>query len=194
LGAILGALLGSRLMGFLENPEINAFHNLISLLNNKSIMGGLFGGLLGVEISKKIIHEKNSSGDLFTFPIIIGIIIGRFGCFLTGIKEFTYGKETHFFTGINLGDGVLRHPIALYEIIFLIFLFVFLKKNSIFALKNHGFIFIAFMLSYFSFRFFIEFLKPNTYFIAGLSSIQILCIICWFYYIPIILKKVKYAY
>ena len=59
-------------------------------------MGGLFGGLLGVELVKKMIGEKQSSGDLFTLPIILGIIIGRLGCFLTGIKEFTFGKETSF--------------------------------------------------------------------------------------------------
>ena len=55
-------------------------------------MGGLFGGLLGVELAKKIIGEKQSSGDLFVFPIILGIFIGRIGCFLSGINEFTYGK------------------------------------------------------------------------------------------------------
>ena len=36
-------------------------------------MGGLFGGLIGVETSKKIINENQSSGDLFTFPIVVGI-------------------------------------------------------------------------------------------------------------------------
>ena len=94
-------------------------------------MGGLFGGLIGVEISKKIIKERHSSGDLFTFPIIIGIIIGRIGCFLSGTKEFTYGRETNFITGMDLGDGLYRHPISLYEIIFLILLFIFLKQNYV---------------------------------------------------------------
>ena len=47
------------------------------------------------------IGEKNSSGDLFTLPIILGIFIGRIGCFLTGINEFTYGKETNSFLGMN---------------------------------------------------------------------------------------------
>lgn len=59
LGAALGALIGSRLIGFLENPLIDISEaNIIQLLNTKTIMGGLFGGLIGVEISKKIIGEK----------------------------------------------------------------------------------------------------------------------------------------
>jgi prolipoprotein diacylglyceryltransferase len=120
-GAIIGAFVGSRLIGFLENPMITLnTTNLLHLMNTKSIMGGLFGGLLGVEAAKKIIKEPNSSGDLFTFPIMLGIIIGRVGCFLSGINEFTFGKETNFILGMNLGDGKLRHPTALYEIGYLV--------------------------------------------------------------------------
>lgn len=54
LGAIVGAFIGSRLIGFLENPMVTInTNNLFLLLNTKSIMGGLFGGLIGVEVSKK---------------------------------------------------------------------------------------------------------------------------------------------
>ena len=59
LGAIVGAFVGSRLMGFLENPLVTlSVENILHLLNTKTIMGGLFGGLLGVETAKKIIGEK----------------------------------------------------------------------------------------------------------------------------------------
>ena len=194
LGAILGALVGSRLFGFLENPLITfSASNMINLLNTKTIMGGLFGGLLGVEISKKIIKETQSSGDLFTFPIITGIIIGRIGCFLGGVNEFTYGKTTTFVTGMNLGDGLLRHPVALYEIIFLAIFFVVLKKSRSFLKHESGLLFKVFMISFFGFRFFIEFLKPNVFFVFGLSSIQWLCIICWIYYLPVFAKLIKHA-
>ena len=183
LGAALGALIGSRLVGFLENPLIElSASNLIQLFNTKTIMGGLFGGLLGVELAKKIISEKHSSGDLFVFPIILGIFIGRIGCFLSGINEFTYGKITTSAFGMDLGDGLLRHPTSLYELVFLTILFIALKAvNKTFRLKN-GDLFKFFMLSYFGFRFCIEFLKPNVFYTIGLSSIQILCVICWLYY------------
>ncbi len=157
-------------------------------------MGGLFGGLIGVEVSKRIINEKQSSGDLFTFPIIIGIMIGRIGCFLSGVNEFTYGKETSFVAGMDLGDGVLRHPTTLYELVFLMLLFIFLKKIDFYTKKENGLLFQIFMISYFGFRFFIEFLKPNIFHVLGLSSIQWLCIICWTYYIPTFKKMIKNAY
>ncbi|WP_397364113.1 prolipoprotein diacylglyceryl transferase [Olleya sp. R77988] len=194
LGAALGALIGSRLVGFLENPLIEfTTKNLIQLLNTKTIMGGLFGGLLGVELAKKMIGEKQSSGDLFVFPIILGIFIGRIGCFLSGINEFTYGKETSSFFGMDLGDGLLRHPTSLYELVFLTLLFIILRFiNNNYRLKN-GELFKVFMLSYFGFRFFIEFLKPNIFYTLGLSTIQILCVICWLYYSPFIFQKLKHA-
>ena len=193
LGASLGGFLGSRIIAILENPLINFDSSvLITLLNSKTIMGGLFGGLLGVELAKKIINEKQSSGDLFVFPIILGIFIGRIGCFLSGINEFTYGKVTTFFMGMDLGDGLKRHPIALYELLFLVVLFLFLWKLKRTNLIQ-GMLFQYFMICYFTFRFFIEFLKPNLFFTLGLSSIQILCVICLLYYSKTIVNLFKNA-
>lgn len=183
IGATLGALIGSRIIGFLEYPFIEYSKNtFIQLLNAKSIMGGLFGGLLGVEIAKKIIGEKRSSGDLFTFPIILGIFIGRIGCFLSGTNEFTYGTETSSIFGMDLGDGILRHPLALYELVFLVLLAIALKQIQKKKILKSGELFKWFMISYFGFRFFIEFLKPNEFFVLGLSSVQILCVLCLIYY------------
>ncbi|MFI2744288.1 prolipoprotein diacylglyceryl transferase family protein [Zhouia sp. PK063] len=195
LGAIIGGYIGSRFVGFLENPDILInVKSIVHILNAKTIMGGLFGGLLGVEIAKRKIKETHSSGDLFTFPIIIGIFIGRIGCFLSGTNEFTYGSQTTFFTGMNLGDGILRHPLALYELVFLAVLFIILRliqfKNI--HLEN-GLIFKYFMISYFGFRFLIEFLKPNVFFIGSLSSIQWVCIVCWLYYLKTLIKLFLYA-
>ena len=193
LGATLGAFLGSRIVAFFENPVfISNLSMLISVFNSKTIMGGLFGGLLGVELAKKLVVEKQSSGDLFLSPIILGIFIGRIGCFLSGINEFTYGKETTFLFGMNLGDGLKRHSIVLYELVFLMVLFLFLRNLKHLNLKN-GLLFQYFMICYFGFRFCIEFLKPNLFFVCGLSTIQILCVICWLYYYKTILNLFKNA-
>ncbi|KAA1242982.1 prolipoprotein diacylglyceryl transferase [Aquimarina sp. RZ0] len=195
IGAVFGAFLGSRVVGFLENPVFTSFdlRYILQLLNAKTIMGGLFGGLLGVELAKRIIGEKRSSGDLFTFPIILGIIIGRVGCFLAGIKEFTYGVETTSFLGLDLGDGVKRYPIALFEVIFLIILWVVLKRFQHKITGENGLLFKYFMIAYFLFRFLIEYIKPTTFLILGLSSIQYLCILCLIYYQKTI-RKLLYAH
>src|SRR5215831_594215 len=121
IGATFGAFLFSRLVGSLENP-LTLLHSkniLLYLYANKTIVGGLLGGLLAVEITKKIIHEKTSSGDLFAYPLILAMMIGRIGCFSSGLTEETYGIPTHFWSGIDFGDGTPRHPVTLYEILFL---------------------------------------------------------------------------
>jgi phosphatidylglycerol---prolipoprotein diacylglyceryl transferase len=109
------------------------------------------------------------------------------------MKEFTYGSETTFWTGMNLGDGLRRHPTAFYEIIFLFFLFFFLKQLTRRSQMDNGLLFKVFMLAYFGFRFLIEFIKPNVFYVLGLSSIQWLCITCWLYYIPTFKKIINHA-
>lgn len=185
LGALLGALLGSKLIGTLENPQafLTAQNPFLFFWTSNTIVGGLAFGLIGVELTKKIIHHKDSTGDLMVFPLILAIIIGRIGCFLTGVYEQTYGLPTQSIFGMYLGDEYLRHPVALYEIAFLILLGVglifFRRKFS----YQSGFIFQLFMFSYFTFRFFLDFIKPKINLFLGLSMIQITCICAVFYYI-----------
>jgi len=193
IGAIIGALIGSRLIGGLEDPtQITKANNvLFYFYQNKTVLGGFLGGLTGVEIVKKIIKEKGASGDLFVYPIILALIIGRMGCFSMGIYEETYGTVTTLPWGMNLGDGLIRHPVSLYEIIFLWVLWVCLwivqKK---FALQQ-GALFKLFMIAYLGFRFLLDFIKPHFTFNVGLSVIQLTCIAGLLYYLPYIIQPKK---
>jgi len=111
------------------------------------------------------------------------MIIGRIGCFFTGIHEETYGLPTDSIFGMHLGDQYLRHPVALYEIVFLLFLWFELKMI---ARKNKyvsGFLFQLFMLSYFSFRFLLDFIKPKIGILGSLGTIQLVCLLVIMYYI-----------
>jgi prolipoprotein diacylglyceryltransferase len=184
IGAIFGALLGSRLVGSLENPqELLASKNiLLYIYSNKTVVGGFAGGWLGVELVKLMIRENQSSGDLFTYPMILGLIIGRIGCFSMGIYEETYGYTTSFFAGMNLGDGLLRHPVTLYEIAFLLCLWMtLLLVEKKYVLVN-GARFKLFMIGYMAFRFCLDFIKPHHLLAAGLSAIQLTCLLCLLYY------------
>ncbi|HRH60785.1 MAG TPA: prolipoprotein diacylglyceryl transferase [Chitinophagaceae bacterium] len=190
IGAIFGAIIGSRLIGGLEDPpQIQMAHNvLMYFYQNKTVLGGFLGGLLGVELIKKMIGEKNASGDLFVYPIILALIIGRIGCFSMGVYEETYGNPTALPWGMYLGDSHIRHPVALYEIIFLIALWIFLvqlEKRISFA---NGARFKIFMMSYCLFRFLLDFIKPHYTFSFGLSTIQITAMLGLLYYYRYILK------
>lgn len=184
IGAIFGALAGSRLIGSLERPnELLLAKNIGEYIyNNKTVLGGFLGGLLGVELIKKIVGEKRSSGDLFTYPMILALIIGRIGCFSMGVYEETYGTPTKLFTGIDLGDGLMRHPISLYEIFFLVLLWIgLLIVENKYVLAEGG-RFKLFMIGYISYRFLVDFIKPSYPIIFGLSTIQLTAVIGLIYY------------
>ena len=191
IGAAIGALLFSRIIGILENPELIKNSSAAVLIGNKTIVGGLLGGLLGVEITKKMIRVKTSSGDLMAYPIIVAIAIGRIGCFLTGLNDATYGVPSALPWAIDFGDGIPRHPAQLYEIIFLIALFISLKLiEKKFALAD-GVRFKLFMVSYLLFRLLVEFIKPRFQYVFGLSLIQLVCIAGLIYYYRVLLFPKK---
>lgn len=123
-GTILGAALGAKLLFWLEDPAAawEQLRQLHFLWGGKTIVGGLLGGLIGVELTKKWVGWTRSTGDDFAYPLILGLCIGRIGCFLTGLDDHTYGMPTTWFTGIDFGDGIRRHPTQLYEIFFLLVL------------------------------------------------------------------------
>ncbi|SDM06708.1 prolipoprotein diacylglyceryl transferase [Chryseobacterium taihuense] len=183
IGATAGALIGSKIIGNLENPyTLFENFNFKRFWTNNTIVGGLAFGLMGVEWAKKIVGHRESTGDLIVFPLILAMIIGRIGCFLTGIHEETYGITTNFIFGMHLGDEYLRHPVALYEITFLIVLCIILKTLQKKNIYPSGFVFQLFMLSYFSFRFMLDFIKPKTEIVGNLGTIQITCLCIIFYY------------
>jgi len=169
-GAALGAALGARLLYLLCDPA----HNV--LLGGKTIVGGLLGGLIGVEIAKKLAGIERSTGDAFVIPLIVAMSIGRIGCFLAGPADHTAGNPTSLPWAIAMGDAVPRHPVALYEIAFLLALaplVIAIRRQSPFEGDSFRF----FLASYLAFRFAVDFLKPEPHVIAaGLTSIQWACL------------------
>jgi len=176
IGATFGAFFFSRLVGALEHPEnfVNTLHPFLYFYANKSIVGGLLGGLLLVELTKKWVGEKTSSGDLFAFPIILAMMIGRVGCFCNGVYEETYGIPTKLFSGMNLGDGIPRHPVALYEILFLLLLWVLLRRLEKKFMFRAGYRFQFFMIAYLSFRFLLDFIKPGFVLFYPVNGIRLM--------------------
>jgi prolipoprotein diacylglyceryltransferase len=183
IGAAVGALIGSRLLASLEH--LNSFLHPESPLYyyaNKTMVGGLIGGTIGVEITKKFFGLKTPTGDLFVFPIILGMGIGRIGCLLTGVSDETTGTPSALPWAFDQGDGISRHPTSLYEILFLVIVFFTLKQLSRKNILQNGILFRLFVVAYLLFRFAVEFIKPVEPLLSGLSAIQIACLLFSFYY------------
>ena len=184
-GAAIGAAIGMRILFWLSYPAVT----IGGIFGGKTIVGGILGGLAGVEIAKKIAGVTRSTGDLFVFPLITAMCIGRIGCFLTGPFDRTEGVPSNVPWAVAIGDGVRRHPVALYEIAFLLLLVPLLLW-----IRNHsaveGDAFRAFMIAYLAFRLFEDFLKPDPPRIyASLSAIQWACIAGLSYYFAILIPR-----
>jgi len=191
VGATLGAAIGSKVLYWFEDPvkTVENWNNFVYLAEGKTIVGGLIGGLIGVETVKKLIGWTRSTGDDFVLPLAVGMMIGRIGCFLTGLDDHTYGVPTSWITGVDFGDGVKRHPTQLYEICFLLLLVVvlfYLKRKQ---LGWEGLLFQLFMLCYLIFRFMIDFIKPTPHPYWILNNIQLASLLGILYYIWLVSKK-----
>lgn len=189
IGCIAGAAIGNKLVFLAEAPHAWLTHGWRALLMGQSIVGGLVGGLIGVEITKALVGIKTSTGDDFVVPIMVGTAIGRIGCYLAGLHDGTYGLPTHTPWGVDLGDGVLRHPAPLYELIF-----VLLLGAVVICIKKmrpcvDGLSFKLYLSGYLLWRFMIEPIKPTHHLYAGLlSGIQLVCLLALICYLPFVIR------
>ena len=184
VGGMIGALIGAKMLVWLQHLDLiwqNQQQLLLILLQGKTVVGALLGGLIGVETTKKILGIHQSTGDVFVYPLIVGTAIGRIGCFLTGLSDRTYGIATNLPWGVDFGDGIPRHPTQLYEILFLGLLMVFLHWRSRYKYQN-GDLFKFYLISYLGFRFLVDFIKPDFHPFLGLSAIQLACLLTILYY------------
>lgn len=177
--AAVGALVGSRLLGLAEQwPTVRTawlsghFLALLVSPGGKTIVGGLLGAWFGVELIKRVSGIHSRTGDLFVFPLCVGMAVGRVGCFVAGLEDDTYGKPTHLPWAVDFGDGIGRHPTQIYEILFLMLVGVLLTTR---ANLPEGARFRIFLGSYLAWRLIIDFLKPQPL-IWGMNVIQWACV------------------
>jgi phosphatidylglycerol:prolipoprotein diacylglycerol transferase len=168
---IVGAAIGSRLLAWLEADTAGG---VLNAFGGKTIVGGLLGGWIGTELEKIRRGIRVSTGDLYVFPLVIGIAIGRIGCFLSGLPDGTYGVGTTLPWGVDFGDGIARHPTALYESLFVVAIGVVLYRIE--GRFTPGQLFRTFMLAYLGFRLAVDAIKPGVPVALGLTAIQWACL------------------
>ncbi|MFO0946132.1 MAG: prolipoprotein diacylglyceryl transferase family protein [Planctomycetota bacterium] len=169
-GAFVGAMLGAKLPFVLSD-----WHGLIDgsawFTNGKTILTGLVGGYLGVELAKFALGIQVKTGDRFAVPVAVAVAIGRLGCLLAGC---CFGAPTAGVWGVDFGDGIRRHPVQLYEFTFHLgaaILLEYLQRRGLFQ----GQLFKLYILLYLAFRFLTEFLRPEVPLWLGLTGYQWCC-------------------
>lgn len=193
IGCILGAGIGNKLVFWIEFPHLWHLYSLdmVTWMSGQSIVGGLLGGLLGVEIAKKLTKQTQSTGDYFVLPLIVGTAIGRIGCFLAGLHDGTFGNATTLPWGLDFGDGVLRHPTQLYDIVFVMTWGGFLLHHKQRWQHQAGLLFKLFLSGYLFWRLLVDAIKPIPYHYGlnlgvDLSGIQVVCVIALLIYLPLL--------
>ena len=165
----LGALVGAWLFGSansLRGPIFAPSH---------SIGGALAGGILAVEAWKIAKGVRMSTGGALVLPICVGIVVGRFGCFFAGLVDYTYGVPSAVSWAVDLGDGVGRHPVQLYEAVSMLgFTVVYVRARMAGAAWARDHAFHAMIIFYACQRFLWEFLKPYPAVLGPLNIFHLL--------------------
>ncbi|MCA9030321.1 MAG: prolipoprotein diacylglyceryl transferase [Planctomycetaceae bacterium] len=156
LGAFSGSFIAARLPYLFE--DVSALCSWQGWVGNgKTILFGLVGGYLGVELAKWCADVKVSTGDRFAVPVAIGIAIGRLACFNGGC---CFGTPTSLPWGVTFADGIPRHPTQVYESLFHLVAAALMTYCLWRGLFKDRLIRLYF-ISYAGYRFLTEFIRPE---------------------------------
>jgi phosphatidylglycerol:prolipoprotein diacylglycerol transferase len=171
LALAFGALIGAWLFGSLNSMRGAIF------APSHSIAGALAGGIVAVELWKWTHGIRGSTGGAFVLPICVGIVVGRLGCFFAGLPDYTYGTPTILPWSVDLGDGIGRHPVQVYESMAMAaFAAVYIRARIGGARWAREHAFHAMIIFYASQRFLWEWLKPYPAVLGPLNIFHILMV------------------
>lgn len=171
LSAICGAMLGARIPFWLEQGLTGG--NWLWWADGKTILGGILGAYITVEVVKEIRGIRVLTGDSFALPASIMIGIGRMACFCSGC---CFGQPTSLPWGVHFPTApdttpTPRHPTQIYEAMFhLIAAGVIILAEKKGWLKGQRL--KAYLIAYMLFRFGTEYIRPEPQIFLSLTAYQ----------------------
>jgi phosphatidylglycerol---prolipoprotein diacylglyceryl transferase len=188
MAVLLGGAVGARTITAWENTDeigaaiqAGAPISWVILHGNKSILGGLAGGFLAGVLAKRWLGYRRSTGDCYALAIPVASVIGRIGCFLT---ELPLGTPTTLPWGMTVsseaaagfprcpGCGGPMHPSMLYEIAFNVVAALVIIRFAR-RVPVQGDLLKLYLLSAFTFRFLVEYVRGNEVQLLGLTGPQL---------------------
>lgn len=175
-GGYFAALAAGAIPGAWLAGSLNTLRAAGGALSH-SVVGALVGAIVAVEIYKALRGVKGSTGGIFVGSFSLGVVIGRFGCLFSGLTDQTYGRPTTLPWAVELGDGIGRHPVQIYEsaamALFLLAYLAGLAVRAPWAMRRG---FYVMCLWYGVQRFAWEFLKPYPRLIGPFNLFHVLCL------------------
>ncbi len=166
-----GALCGAMFFGT-ANALLSGQHAL-----GFSMVGGIAGAIAAVEAYKRFTGVSGSTGIVFAAPFAATVAVGRWGCFFSGLADFTYGTPASVPWAVDFGDGIGRHPVQLYESLAMAAMFVVLIQR--FAVRDRFWLKNGFYLTvgwYGLQRFAWEFFKPYATLLGPFNLFHFVCL------------------
>lgn len=168
---VAGAIVGAVLLGSAYSMNSGVPHL------SHSVAGALAGAIVAIELYKRVAKIAGSTGVIWVGSLCVGIAVGRLGCLFAGVADDTYGTPTGLPWGIDLGDGIARHPVQLYESLsllgFLSIYLVALKRHAAWTTTRAFYWFVGW---YAVQRFIWEFFKPYPRLLGPLNIFQLCAI------------------
>lgn len=166
LGGVIGAKLGQW--------SVDAAPVMVMLdprSGGRTILGGVLGGWLAVELAKKFLGIRRSTGDLFALALAAGEAVGRLGCHF---NQCCFGAPTTGFFAVYQNEA-WRHPTQLLSsaVALVLFTILWTVRNR---MPREGQLFCLYLFGWATARFFLEFLRTNDRLIFGLTLAQISCL------------------
>jgi phosphatidylglycerol:prolipoprotein diacylglycerol transferase len=174
LSGLLGGVLGAKLTELIFEGwpvKVSFLAGLDPRAGGRALLGGMICGWLAVEIAKRRLGIKRSTGDLFALALPAGEAVGRIGCFFNGC---CYGTACRVPWAVYQHDA-WRHPTQLYSSVTaaLIFAGLLAIRNR---LKREGDLFRVYLIAFGASRFGLEFLRQNDTLWFGLTPMQWFCL------------------
>ena len=172
LSGIVGGVAGAKVTQWLIGEGGGLTSAILDPQNGgKSLIGGLVCGWLAVEIAKRVLGIKRSTGDGWALALPAGEAIGRIGCYFNGC---CFGTKCEASWAIYQ-HGAWRHPTQIYSsaAAALIFAILWFARGQ---LKREGESFKLYLLLYGASRFAIEFARDRSVVWNNLSLVQIICL------------------
>ena len=155
--AFVGAILGAKVPIWLSYGIKNY------LIQGKSVMGGMLGAFIAINLYKMCSGHKGGFGGRFVIPLAVAIGFGKIGCYLNGCC-----------------GGTLAFPVQLIESIFQFVIAICLYQFYQYS-KRADLLFPIYLLSYLTMRLLIEFWRVEPRVLFGLTVYQYLALL----FIPI---------
>jgi|SRR5579862_755063 len=174
VAGLTGGILGAKLTELIFEGwpvKVGFVSGLVPTAGGRALVGGLVFGWATVEVVKRKLGIRRSTGDLFALALPAGEAVGRIGCFF---NTCCFGTTSTVPWAVYQ-HGAWRHPTQIYSAITagLIFAALLYLRERI---AREGDLFKLYLVLFGATRFGLEFVRANDTYWLGLTPMQWVCI------------------